>query len=107
MNKKLNQSIWSTVIIYTGIFIGFINSIFLFPKFLSTEQIGLIRQIISAVFILIPIIIFMVGQKSPYTKMIVESEEHQNRLQPIDAPSPPPSLDSIPSTKFFPISAFS
>lgn len=66
MNKKLNQSIWSTVIIYTGIFIGFINSIFLFPKFLSTEQIGLIRQIISAVFILIPITTF--GSGTTYTK---------------------------------------
>ena len=66
MDKKLNQSIWSTVIIYSGILIGFINSIFLFPKFLSTEQIGLIRQIISAVFILIPITTF--GSGTTYTK---------------------------------------
>tara|TARA_B100000579_G_scaffold303402_1_gene253246 strand:+ start:4495 stop:5988 length:1494 start_codon:yes stop_codon:yes gene_type:complete len=66
LNKKLNQSIWSTVIIYSGIVIGFINSIFLFPKFLSTEQIGLIRQIISAVFILIPITTF--GSGTTYTK---------------------------------------
>ena len=47
MGKILKQSFWSTIVIYFGVLLGFINSIILFPKFLSTEQIGLIRQIIS------------------------------------------------------------
>ena len=52
MNKILKTSFWSTVIIYFGVVIGFLNSIILFPKYLSTEQIGVIRQLISASYIL-------------------------------------------------------
>ena len=66
MGKILKQSFWSTVVIYFGVLLGFINSIILFPKFLSTEQIGLIRQIISAATILIPIATF--GVSSTYVK---------------------------------------
>ena len=66
MGKILKQSFWSTVVIYFGVLLGFINSIILFPKFLSTEQIGLIRQIISAATILIPIATF--GVSSAYVK---------------------------------------
>ena len=61
MNRILKQSFWSTIIIYIGVVLGFINSIFLFPKFLSPDQIGLIRQIISASTILIPLTTFGVG----------------------------------------------
>ena len=61
MNRILKQSFWSTIIIYIGVVLGFINSIFLFPKFLSPDQIGLIRQIISASTILIPLATFGVG----------------------------------------------
>ena len=66
MGKILKQSFWSTVVIYFGVLLGFINSIILFPKFLSTEQIGLIRQIISASTLLIPITTF--GVNSAYVK---------------------------------------
>ena len=66
MGKVLRQSFWSTVVIYFGVLLGFINSIILFPKFLTTEQIGLIRQIISASTILIPIATF--GVSSTYVK---------------------------------------
>ena len=66
MGKILKQSFWSTIVIYFGVLLGFINSIILFPKFLSTEQIGLIRQIISAATILIPIATF--GISSTYVK---------------------------------------
>jgi len=61
LNRILKQSFWSTIIIYIGVVLGFINSIFLFPKFLSPDQIGLIRQIISASTILIPLTTFGVG----------------------------------------------
>ena len=66
MNKILKQSFWSTIIIYIGVVLGFINSIFLFPKFLSPDQIGLIRQIISASTILIPLATF--GVSASYIK---------------------------------------
>ena len=55
MGKLLKQSFWSTIIIYIGVILGFINSIILFPKFLSTEQIGLVRQILSASIMLVPL----------------------------------------------------
>ena len=41
------QSIYGTAIIYTGVLIGFVTTGLLFPKYLSTEQIGLINLIIS------------------------------------------------------------
>jgi O-antigen/teichoic acid export membrane protein len=66
MGKVLKQSFWSTLVIYFGVLLGFINSIILFPKFLTTEEIGLIRQIISASTILIPIATF--GASSTYVK---------------------------------------
>ncbi len=66
MDKILKQSFWSTLVIYFGVLLGFINSIILFPKFLSTEQIGLFRQIISASTILIPLTTF--GVSSSYVK---------------------------------------
>ncbi len=66
MGKILKQSFWSTIVIYFGVVLGFINSIILFPKFLSTEQIGLFRQIISASSLLVPLTTF--GVSSAYVK---------------------------------------
>ena len=66
MDKILKQSFWSTLVIYFGVLLGFINSIILVPKFLSTEEIGLFRQIISASTILIPLTTF--GVSSSYVK---------------------------------------
>jgi len=61
MGILLRQSFWSTIVIYFGVVLGFINSIILFPSFLNTEQIGLVRQIISASTLLIPITTFGVN----------------------------------------------
>ncbi len=66
MGVLLRQSFWSTLVIYFGVILGFINSIILFPSYLNTEQIGLIRQIISASTLLIPITTF--GVNSAYNK---------------------------------------
>ena len=66
MGKILRQSFWSTIIIYSGVVLGFINSIILFPKYLSTEQIGLFRQIISASSLLVPLTTF--GVSAAYVK---------------------------------------
>jgi len=58
MGVFLKQSFWTSVIIYLGVIIGFINSLILFPKYLSTEEIGLLRQIISAATLLLPLSAF-------------------------------------------------
>ena len=76
MNRILKQSFWSTIIIYIGVVLGFINSIFLFPKFLSPDQIGLIRQIISASTILIPLATFGVG--ASYIKFYPTFKKNKN-----------------------------
>ena len=58
MGILLKQSFWGSIIIYIGVIIGFINSLILFPKYLSTEEIGLLRQIISAATLLLPLAAF-------------------------------------------------
>jgi len=66
MGIILKQGFWSTVVIYFGVILGFINSIILFPTFLTTEQIGLFRQIISASTLLVPLTTF--GVSAAYVK---------------------------------------
>jgi len=64
MGVLLKQSFWSSLIIYLGVLIGFINSLILFPKYLETEEIGLIRQIISAATLLLPLAAFGISGTS-------------------------------------------
>ena len=81
MGKILKQGFWSTVIIYFGVILGFINSIILFPKFLTTEQIGLFRQIISASTLLVPLTTF--GVSAAYVKfypIFKKSSEQKNQF---------------------------
>ena len=78
MGKVLKQSFWTTIIIYFGVLLGFINSLILFPNYLSTEQIGLIRQIISASSILIPLTTF--GVSATYLKFY-PNFKNDNRLK--------------------------
>ena len=64
MGVLLKQSFWSSLIIYLGVLIGFINSLILFPLYLETEEIGLIRQIISAATLLLPLSAFGISGTS-------------------------------------------
>ena len=64
MGILLKQSFWSSLIIYLGVLIGFINSLILFPKYLKTEEIGLLRQIISAATLLLPLAAFGISGTS-------------------------------------------
>ena len=64
MGILLKQSFWSSLIIYIGVLIGFINSLILFPKYLKTEEIGLLRQIISAATLLLPLAAFGISGTS-------------------------------------------
>ncbi len=55
MGVVFRQSFYTTVLTYVGVVIGYVNVLILFPKFLSPEQIGLVRLIPSAAFLLLPI----------------------------------------------------
>ena len=81
MGKILKQGFWSTVVIYFGVILGFVNSIILFPKFLTTEQIGLFRQIISASTLLVPLTTF--GVSAAYVKfypIFKKNSEQKNQF---------------------------
>src|SRR5437868_6665080 len=45
MGVIVRQSIISTVISYAGIAIGYVNLLYLYPLFLSPEQVGLMRAV--------------------------------------------------------------
>lgn len=47
MGKLQREGIWNTIISYGGILIGYVNTILLFPNFLTEEQVGLTRLMIT------------------------------------------------------------
>lgn len=55
MGVVIRQSFLTTVLTYVGVVIGYVNVLILFPMFLSPEQIGLVRLIPSAAFLLLPL----------------------------------------------------
>ncbi len=54
MSKAVNQSIYTTIISYFGVGLGYINLLYLYPAFLQAEQIGLLRTIQDAAILLVP-----------------------------------------------------
>ncbi len=54
MGIVIRQSIYSTIIAYAGVAIGYINLLYLYPKFLSLEQVGLFRTIQDAAILFSP-----------------------------------------------------
>ena len=54
MGLVIRQSIYSTIISYAGVVIGYINLLYLYPKFLTLEQVGLFRTIQDAAILLSP-----------------------------------------------------
>ncbi len=54
MGIVIRHSIYSTIISYVGVFIGYMNLLYLYPRFLSLEQIGLFRTIQDAAILLAP-----------------------------------------------------
>ncbi len=47
MGVVIRQSLWSTVIAYLGVVVGYINTLFLRPAFLNVEEIGLFTLVTS------------------------------------------------------------
>jgi len=54
MGIVIRQSIYSTLISYLGVAIGYINLLYFYPKFLSLEQVGLFRTIQDAAILFTP-----------------------------------------------------
>ena len=54
MGLVIRQSISTTIISYLGVLIGYINLLYLYPKFLSLEEVGLFRTIQDAAILLSP-----------------------------------------------------
>lgn len=62
MGIVIRQSIYSSIISYAGVVIGYINLLYLYPKFLSTDQIGLFRTIQDAAILFSPFAQFGLSQ---------------------------------------------
>ncbi|MBX2954893.1 MAG: oligosaccharide flippase family protein [Cyclobacteriaceae bacterium] len=54
MGIVIRQSIYTSIISYAGVVIGYINLLYLYPKFLDIEQIGLLRTIQDAAILFVP-----------------------------------------------------
>lgn len=62
MGLVIRQSIYSSIISYAGVLIGYVNLLYLYPKFLSTDQIGLFRTIQDAAILFSPFAQFGLSQ---------------------------------------------
>jgi O-antigen/teichoic acid export membrane protein len=62
MGLVIRQSIYTTVIAYVGAIIGYLNLLYLFPKFLAPEQVGLLRTIQDAAILFSPFAQFGLAQ---------------------------------------------
>src|SRR5688572_26493227 len=54
MGLVIRQSIFTTVIAYAGAVVGYVNLLYLYPKFLEPEQVGLLRTIQDAAILFSP-----------------------------------------------------
>jgi O-antigen/teichoic acid export membrane protein len=54
MGLAIRQSILTSIVSYAGVAIGYVNLLYLYPRFLNPEQIGLLRTIVDAALLLAP-----------------------------------------------------
>jgi len=54
MGLVIRQSIFTTIIAYIGAVVGYINLLYLYPKFLEPEQVGLLRTVQDAAILFAP-----------------------------------------------------
>jgi len=62
MGLVIRQSFFSTLISYIGVVIGYINLLYLYPKFMQPEQVGLLRTIQDAAILFTPFAQFGLAQ---------------------------------------------
>ncbi|UXP31773.1 oligosaccharide flippase family protein [Reichenbachiella agarivorans] len=78
MGIVIKQGSISGIITYLGAFIGFFNTIILFPAFLSPEEVGLIRVIPNIAFMLMPIV--QLGTSNALIKFAPEIKKKEDGL---------------------------
>lgn len=76
MGIVIRQSIISTAISYCGVAIGYVNLLYLYPKFLDPDQIGLMRTIQDAAILFTPFAQFGLAQSilKYYPRMVSNPE---------------------------------
>jgi O-antigen/teichoic acid export membrane protein len=62
MGVIIRQSVLTSLISYIGVVIGYVNLLYLYPKFLEPEQIGLLRTVQDAAMLFTPFAVFGLGQ---------------------------------------------
>lgn len=62
MGVVIRQSIYATIISYAGVVVGYLNLLYLYPKFLAPEQVGLLRTIQDAAILFAPFAQFGLAQ---------------------------------------------
>ena len=62
MGLVIRQSFYSTIISYIGVVIGYVNLLYLYPKFMQPEQVGLLRTIQDAAILFTPFAQFGLAQ---------------------------------------------
>lgn len=76
MGIVFRQSVITTIISYCGVAIGYINLLYLYPKFLEPDQIGLLRTIQDAAILFTPFAQFGIAQSiMRYYPRLVTSRE--------------------------------
>jgi O-antigen/teichoic acid export membrane protein len=62
MGIVARQSIITSIISYTGIVVGYLNLVYLYPKYLELQEIGLLRTIQDAAMLMVPVASFGLPQ---------------------------------------------
>lgn len=78
MGIVIKQSIRSSIIAYLGVAIGYVNVLWLYPYFLSTEQVGLFRLIQSSAYLLATF--GQIGLGQSLVKFFPEQKENKGFL---------------------------
>lgn len=76
MGIVIKQSLWSSIAAYVGVIIGYVNVVILMPKFLTPEEIGLYRTILSAATLFAPIPLF--GLRSAFIRFFPRNSDQEN-----------------------------
>jgi len=78
MGIVINQSIKNTITTYLGFAIGAINTLFLYTNFLSKDYFGLVGFVLSTANIMMPILMFGVGNSLVKFYSSYKTRKHQN-----------------------------
>lgn len=78
MGLVVRQSIFTTIISYAGAVIGYVNLLYLYPKFLDPDQVGLLRTVQDAAILFAPFAQFgLANSILRYYPQLVKSKDAQ------------------------------